>query len=81
MPKKHTYALYQGREKVYIGRTDNLDRRLEEHRDDGKRFTRAEKTSRLMSEDGAQDREADQLETYRDGHGGKNPQYNKTDKG
>ena len=79
--KKHTYALYQGREKVYIGVTDDLERRLEEHREERKRFTRAEKTSVLMREKTALEREAAQLESYRGSHRGKNPRYNKTDTG
>lgn len=76
-----TCALYQGNEKVYIGTTDDLKRREQQHRDDGKNFYRIEPTSRRMTSDSAKKREADQLETYRRGHKGKNPKYNKTDDG
>ena len=36
--RTQTYALYDGNKKVYIGTTDNLERREQEHRDAGKRF-------------------------------------------
>ena len=76
-----TYALYQGNEKVYIGTTDDLERRKQEHRDDSKEFSRIEPTSRRMTPEGAEKKEAKQLEKYRRGHKGKNPRYNKTDDG
>ena len=76
-----TYALYDGPKKVYIGTTDDLQRRGEEHRDSGKRFTRIDQTSRQMTEEGAKDKETNQLEAYREGHGGRNPRYNKDSDG
>ena len=76
-----TYALYQGNEKVYIGITNDLEQREQKHRNDGKKFSRIEPTSRRMKPDSAKNREAEQLETYRRGHKGKNPRYNKTDDG
>ena len=79
--KSQTYALYKGREKVYIGEAGSPEKRAEQHRDEGKRFDRVENTSRPMLKENAQNREADQLATYRRGHGGKNPKYNKDDDG
>ncbi len=79
--KSKTYALYQGRKKVYIGEAQDPQARAIEHQQEGKKFDRVEVTSRPMKRDNAQDRQAEQLETYRRGHGGKNPTYNKTDKG
>ena len=76
-----TYALFSGNKKVYIGTTNNPDRRAEEHQDAGKRFTRMELTSRRMTEDGAKQRETNQLESYRDNHRGSNPKYNKDNDG
>lgn len=76
-----TYALYKGNEKVYIGSTDDIDRREQEHGDAGKKFTRIEPTSPRLTPDSAKKREAEQLETYRRAHKGKNPRYNKTDDG
>ena len=71
-----TYALYEGRKKVCIGTTDDLQRREQQHRDDGIHFTRIEPASRRMTEEGAKKREAEQLQSYRRGHGGNNPRYN-----
>ena len=76
-----TYGLYNGNEKVYIGTTDDLERREQEHRNAGKKFTRIEPTSRRMTPDSAKKRETEQLETYRQGHRGNNPRYNKTSDG
>ena len=70
-----TYALYDGREKVYIGETNNLDRRTRQHEAGGVKFTRIEPTSRAMTKDGAMRKEADQLKGYQRGHG-RLPRYN-----
>lgn len=79
--KSQTYALFDGKKKVYIGEASDPARRAEQHRDEGKRFTRVEVTSRSMKKENAQKRESEQLESYRRGHGGKNPRYNETDEG
>ena len=76
-----TYALYDGRKKVYIGTSDDLERRAEEHRQEGKRFTRIEPTSRRMTEEGARQKETEQLKAYREGHGARNPRHNKDSDG
>ena len=76
-----TYALYDGRKKVYIGTSNDLNERAEAHRDEGKRFTRIEATSRAMTEESARKREAEQLARYRGSHNGRNPQYNKDSDG
>lgn len=72
-----TYELYEGRKKVYIGTTKDPDRRVREHQQEGKRFTRVEVTSRRMTEEGAKRRETELLASYRRRHGGKAPRYNK----
>ena len=72
-----TYALYDGRKKVYIGTTNDPEARTEQHRKEGKNFTRVEATSRRMTENSAQKREAEQLASYRRSHRGHNPRYNK----
>ena len=76
-----TYALYDGRKKVYIGTTNDLERREEEHRNENKRFTRIQPTSRRMTEEGSMKKEAEQLSTYRQSHQGHNPRYNKDSDG
>ena len=72
-----TYALYEGNKKVYIGTTNDPDRRAEQHRQQHKRFTRMDITSRRMTEESAKQREAEQLEAFRRGHKRHNPRYNK----
>ena len=79
--KTVTYALHEGRKKVYIGTTDNPDRRVREHEAEGKRFTRMDVTSRRMTEEGAKGEEDAQLASYRSSHRGRNPRYNETKSG
>ena len=79
--KTRTYALYDGREKVYIGESNDLARRALEHEKEGHKFTRIVPTSRAMTKPGAQSKEADQLEAFRGGHRGRNPRYNEDPEG
>ena len=76
-----TYRLNEGKKTVYIGTTNDLERREDEHMEEGKKFTKLEPTSRKMTEDGAKQKEADQLQTFRKGHQGKNTKYNKDSDG
>ena len=76
-----TYDLKDGGKIVYRGTTDDPERRSEEHKEDGKKFTKLTVTSRKMSEDGAKQKETETLERYRKSHGGKNPKYNKDSDG
>lgn len=79
---KHiTYDLKQGNEVVYRGTTTDPARRAQEHRQEGKQFTKLVPTSRRMTEAGAKRKEAEALNRYRRGHGGRNPKYNETDDG
>ena len=81
MTKDRVYSLFDGPKKVYVGTTDDPERRAAEHQADGKNFTRMKVETRPMKPENAQKREAGMLKTYRQGHGGKNPKYNKTDDG
>ena len=72
-----TYDLKRGREVVYRGTSIDPEEREQSHRADGKEFDRLVVTSRRMTKEGAEKKEAENLETYRRGHGGKNPLYNK----
>jgi predicted GIY-YIG superfamily endonuclease len=78
-PKRETvtYQLRNNRKVVYIGTTTDPERREQEHRAEGKRFTKLAVTSRRMTEDGAKAKRIEQLEAYRRSHDGKNPKYNK----
>ena len=71
-----TYELKRGNEVVYVGTTNDPERREQEHKESGKNFGHMNITSRKMTEDGAKKKEAGRLETYRQNQG-KNPQYNK----
>lgn len=72
-----TYNLKDGRTIVYKGTTNDPEQREQQHRDDGKRFTLLEVTSRRLTEESASERESAQLQQYRSNHGGQNPRYNK----
>ena len=76
-----TYDLKKGKKIVYRGTTSDPDRREREHRRAGLDFDHLVTTSRRMTADGAKRREAEKLATYRRGHKGKNPKYNKDDDG
>jgi len=72
-----TYELRDGRRVVYRGTTNNPERRAQEHKNQGKKFSNMNVTSRRMTEEGAKRKEAKQLKTYRSNHNGRNPKYNK----
>ncbi len=78
--KEYTTVVYQlrdDRKVVYVGITNDPERREQEHRIEGKKFTKLVVTSRKMTEEGAKKKRAEQLEAYRRNHDGKNPKYNK----
>ncbi len=75
------YELKKGNEVVYVGTTNNADRRKQEHVDLAKNFDSMKVTSRNMTADGAKEKERERLATYRQNHQGKNPKYNKDDDG
>ena len=79
MSKKHdtiTYELKAGKKVVYVGTTNDPERREVEHRESGKRFSHMNITSRRMTDDGAKQKEIERLKTYRKNQG-KSPKYNK----
>ncbi len=75
-----TYELKQGNKVVYVGTTNDPDRREQQHRKEGKNFTHLKVTSIRMTKDGARKKEAEQLATYRKNQG-RNPKYNKDSDG
>ena len=74
------YRLKDGRETVYIGTSNDVAGRAQQHESDGKKFTRVEPASRKMTDASAKKREAKMLDNYRSNHG-KNPRYNKSRRG
>ncbi|MGI9345020.1 MAG: GIY-YIG nuclease family protein [Gammaproteobacteria bacterium] len=75
-----TYELKKGNEVLYVGITNDPARREQEHKNEGKKFTRMNVTSNRMTKDGAERKEQNRLSTYRKNQG-KNPKYNKDDDG
>ncbi len=75
-----TYELKKGNKVVYVGTTNDPERREQEHKDEGKQFSHMNITSRRMTDEGAKQKESDRLEAYRKNQG-KNPKYNKEDDG
>ena len=71
----YIYSLKDGNTIVYIGKTADLKRREQEHKREGKRFTRMDKEF-PCSEKVADKREQEYLRAYRRRHKGKNPKYN-----
>ena len=75
-----TYELKDGNRVVYVGTTNDPERREAEHKNNGKEFTNMTITSVKMSDDSAKKRESERLATYRRNQG-KNPKYNKDSDG
>ena len=76
-----TYELRWDEDVVYIGTTNDPDRREDEHRLDGKIFDELKRTSKPMTEKRAKQKEAKDLKAFRRAHRGENPIYNDDDDG
>lgn len=74
------YVLKDGNKVVYVGITDNPERREAEHRQD-KNFDKMELVGRKSTRGGAEQWEAYRIETYMKNHGGDTPKYNKNTSG
>ena len=72
------YELWDGPKKVYIGITNDPERRIGEHDGDRKRFTKMEIVGPKVTEETARTGEQEALDAYRRGHNGRNPRHNKT---
>ena len=75
------YELKNNRQVVYRGITNNPDRREVEHDNTDKKFTALRIIGPAVTRQAAELWEEKSLETYRQTHGGKNPEYNETDSG
>lgn len=64
---------------MYVGITNNPERRECEHRSEGKGFSRMNIVGPAVTRPSAKKWEAKRLEQYRRSHGGKNPQHNQTE--
>ncbi len=74
------YELKKGNKILYVGTTNDPERREQEHKKTGKNFGHMNVITRKMSEDGAKNKESDRLATYRKNNG-RNPKYNKDSDG
>lgn len=69
------YTLRNGQQIVYIGQTNDPERREHEHQQD-KNFGQMRKEGSNVSKETAIEWEQEALERYRRGHNGKSPRYN-----
>lgn len=76
----YRYELKDGRQVVYVGVTEDPERRVVQHREDGKRFSHLNVAGPRVKKESAEIWEESRLKQYRQNHGGKNPKYNKTDR-
>ncbi len=73
----NVYELFDGRKKVYIGITDDLERREQEHKNEGKKFTSIRKVTSKLTQESALKKERERISQYQKNHRGKTPKYNK----
>jgi hypothetical protein len=78
--KNVTYKLVKNKKAVYIGTTNNPNRRNNEHSRSGKNYDYLEVTSYGISKNEAERRESRNLNSYKKATG-KKPTYNKTSNG
>jgi predicted GIY-YIG superfamily endonuclease len=77
----YKYVLKDKGRDVYFGTTNDLERREQEHRYDGKKFDSMEKVGRITTHDAAGAWEAQQIVDYKNAHHGHRPKYNLNDSG
>jgi len=73
----YIYQLKEGRKIVYVGITNNPNRRAIEHDNTGKEFTHVLLIRGPMSRERAEKLEKEYIQKYKRGHKGKPPRYNK----
>lgn len=83
MSKRDTYQylLVDENEVVYVGITDDMERREEEHRKDGKEFTDIVQEGEITTREAAEKWEEEWIATYKQNHDGQRPKYNQNDSG
>ena len=75
------YELFDGNQLVYVGITNDLNRRTREHQAEGMNFTRVRQVGNASTRQGAGEWEEARIQTYMDNHGGKLPRYNNNTSG
>lgn len=77
----YKYILKDGNEIVDYGITNDLERREQEHRSEGLKFTKMEKVGIATTREAAGAWEEACILHYKDTHGGRRPRYNQNDSG
>lgn len=77
----YKYELRDGNRVVYVGITNDLERREAEHRAEGMDFTKIQKIGNVTTRSAAEEWEADRIATYKRNHRGDRPEYNQNDSG
>ena len=77
----YKYELRDGNRVVYVGITNDLDRREAEHRNEGMDFTSIHKVGNATTRSGAEEWESKRIDTYKSNHHGDRPKYNQNDSG
>ncbi len=75
------YVLRQGNKVVYVGITNDLERRTAEHEREGMRFTAVDKIGRQTTREAAEEWETARINQYQENHGGETPMYNQNTSG
>jgi len=70
------YTLKRGNKIVYFGITNNLKRRLSEHKQTGSKFTSMSKIGPAVSRQSALNWERSSKKKYKKSHKGELPEYN-----
>jgi len=77
----YKYRLKDGNEIVDYGITYDLERREQEHRNEGMKFTKMEKVGNVTTREAAGAWEEESIKHYMQTHGGQRPRYNKNNTG
>lgn len=77
----YKYELRDGNRVVYVGITNDLERRESEHRTEGMDFTSIRKVGNVTTRSAAEEWEARRIATYKGNHDGERPKYNQNDSG
>ncbi len=83
MASKKDHYMYELRDRakvVYVGITDDPEKREKEHKRERKRFSSMKVIKPPVTQSSAEKWEEKRLDTYKSNHRGKNPRYNKTKK-
>lgn len=75
------YILTKDGKIVYVGITNNLERRRNEHQNEGMKFDNMEKIGRITTREAAGNWEEQTIQQYKNTHRGRRPKYNNNDSG